>query len=89
MTEKERSAAATEMFRWLNNPSSKLRGLLTLESSGGCIYAANVMERVARAFVKNENVTAADFIEMANARASKSEDKREEVRKNDTAGLFV
>ena len=61
-------AACEAMHNWLTKPKSPLRGLLQILSSGGCFYAADIVERVARAAVSKE-----DLLKAVKARSAKKE----------------
>ena len=62
--------AAREIHGWLCKPESALRGVLSILSTGGVFYTANIAEKLGRAWVAQKPASASDAAAAAVARAS-------------------
>ena len=87
-SEEEITQAARTFHTWLSKPTSPLRALLSYLSEGGTFYAANVAEKVARAWVEHKPATVHDAVAAAVTRASGSGAQVDPGLADDTQGLF-
>ena len=65
--------ASTAVYKWLKLKKSPARGLMQILSAGGCFYAAEVMERVARATVEHKPISEGDFVAAMVARTGEKD----------------
>ena len=87
-TAEEIDAAAKAVYAWLTKPQSPLRAVLSIQSSGGSFYAANIADKVARAWVSQKPASEEDVCAAARARVCGNGPPIQAGNYDDTQGLF-